>query len=124
MPDIEVPVLPETDVPIVRPKKHKKPKDSLQPKNVPMYHVVLLNDDDHTYEYVIQMLGELFGHPPTKAFLMADEVHHSGRVIVFTSYKEQAEFKRDRIHAYGADPRLARGKGSMSAIIEPAEGPE
>lgn len=120
MPDIDMPVLPETDVPTVRPKKQKKSKEALKPKNIPMYHVVLLNDDDHTYEYVIEMLGAIFGHPPMKAFLMADEVHHAGRVIVFTSYKEQAEFKRDRIHAYGADPRLSRCKGSMSAIIEPA----
>jgi ATP-dependent Clp protease adaptor protein ClpS len=113
--------MPDIDVPTVRPKKQRKTKEALKPKNVPMYHVVLLNDDDHTYEYVIQMLGELFGHPPPKAFLMADEVHHTGRVIVYTTYKEQAEFKRDRIHAYGADPRLARCKGSMSAIIEPAD---
>ena len=121
MPDIEIPVLPETNVPTIRPKKERKAKESLQPKNIPLYHVVLLNDDDHTYEYVIEMLGRLFAHPPPKAFMMADEVHHNGRVIVLTTYKEQAEFKRDQIHAYGPDKRLARCQGSMSAIIEPAD---
>jgi hypothetical protein len=31
-----------------------------------------------------------------------------------------AEFGRDQILAYGADPRMARSLGSMSAIVEPA----
>jgi ATP-dependent Clp protease adaptor protein ClpS len=89
---------------------------------MPMYHVVLLNDDDHTYEYVVRMLGELFGHSVQKAYLMAKEVDTSGRVIVDTTTKERAELKRDQIHAYGKDPLLARCQGSMSAVIEPVEG--
>ena len=88
---------------------------------IPPYHVILLNDDDHTYEYVIRMLAELFGHGQEKAFLMAKEVDNSGRVIVDTTTKERAELKRDQIHAFGADPLLARSQGSMSATIEPAE---
>ena len=92
-----------------------------QAKLAPNYHVVLLNDDDHTYEYVIEMLGRLFGYGVDKAFRMAREVDTAGRVIVWTGSLEQAEVKRDRIHGYGADPRIPRCKGSMSAIIEPAE---
>jgi ATP-dependent Clp protease adaptor protein ClpS len=86
----------------------------------PPYHVVLINDDDHSYEYVIVMLLELFGHPLEKGFQMAQEVDTSGRVIVDTTSMERAELKRDQIHAYGPDPRIARCKGSMSAEIEPA----
>jgi len=48
-------------------------------------------------------------------------VDTSGRVIVWTGSLEQAEVKRDRIHGYGADPRIPHCKGSMSAIVEPAE---
>lgn len=96
-------------------------RDKSKVKKQPPYHVILLNDDDHTYEYVIRMLGELFAHPQEKAFLMAKEVDTSGRVIVDTTSRERAELKRDQIHAYGADPLLARSKGSMSAVIEPAE---
>jgi ATP-dependent Clp protease adaptor protein ClpS len=90
------------------------------PRRLPPYHVVLHDDDDHTYEYVIRMLGELFGHGRIKAFLLAHEVDTTGRVIVDTTTKERAELKRDQIHAYGADWRLERSKGSMSATIEPA----
>ena len=88
---------------------------------IPKYNVVLLDDDDHTYEYVIEMLGTLFGHDVRTAFDMASEVDRRGRVIVFTTHKEQAEFKRDQIHAYGPDPRIAHCAGSMSALVEPAE---
>src|SRR5262249_49548996 len=87
----------------------------------PPYHVVLLNDDDHTYDYVIEMLKALFGHPVEKGNLLAKEVDTRGRVIVCTTSLERAELKRDQIHAYGPDPRIERCKGSMSAEIEPAE---
>lgn len=88
---------------------------------MPLYHVVLLDDNDHTYEYVVRMLQRLFGHTTSAAFQMAEEVDTSGRVIVDTTTLERAEFKRDQIHAYGADHRIEGCKGSMSATIEPAE---
>jgi ATP-dependent Clp protease adaptor protein ClpS len=87
----------------------------------PRYHVVLLDDDDHTYEYVIEMLGKIFGYGVEKAYGMAKEVDSTGRVIVFTGGLERAEVKRDAIHGYGADRRIPRCKGSMSAILEPAD---
>lgn len=99
-------------------KEKKKEKTKRQPP----YNVVLLNDDDHTFEYVIHMLQSLFGHPPEKGMQMAMEVHTQGRVIVDTTSKERAELKQDQIHAFGADPRLPRCQGSMSAEIEPAPG--
>jgi ATP-dependent Clp protease adaptor protein ClpS len=87
----------------------------------PPWHVVLLNDDDHTYDYVVEMLGKVFGHSPEKAFVMAQEVDATGRVIVDTTSRERAELKQEQIHAYGADWRMASSRGSMSAVIEPAE---
>jgi ATP-dependent Clp protease adaptor protein ClpS len=90
------------------------------PRRLPPYNVVLLNDNDHTYDYVIEMLGTIFGYNPTKGFVMADQLNPQGRVIVATTHKELAELKRDQIHAFGRDRRLDRCKGSMSAVIEPA----
>ena len=52
------------------------------------------------------------------------EVDTTGRTIVMTCEREQAEFGRDQIHGYGADPRMPRSKGSMSAMVEPAGGPD
>ncbi len=83
--------------------------------------MILLNDDDHTYEYVINMLQVLFGYPREKGYQMAREVDTTGRVVVLTTSKEHAELKRDQIHAFGPDPLSSKNcQGSMSAVIEPA----
>ena len=92
---------------------------AVKPGRQPPYHVILLDDDDHSYEYVIEMLCKLFRHDVPKAFRMAQEVDASGRVIVDTTTLERAELKRDQIHAYGKDDLIAGCKGSMSATIEP-----
>ena len=88
----------------------------------PLYHVILLDDDQHTYDYVVEMLGALFFLPLETAYQHAVEVDTSGRTIVMTCERAQAEFGRDQILAYGADPRMAVSKGSMSATVEPAAG--
>ena len=91
-----------------------------QDQLTPLFHVVLLDDDEHTYDYVIEMLMKIFCHSPEAAFRHAVEVDTDGRTVVLTCEREQAEFGRDQIHAYGADPRMPISKGSMSAVIEPA----
>ncbi len=101
---------------VARPQEKKEQKT----EGPPPYDVILLDDDDHSYEYVIHMLKVLFGHPPEKGYRMAVEVDTAGRVIVTTTHLEHAELKRDQIHAFGPDPLIPRCKGSMSAIIEPA----
>ncbi|HNQ23770.1 MAG TPA: ATP-dependent Clp protease adaptor ClpS [Phycisphaerae bacterium] len=90
-------------------------------KRPPLYHVILLDDDYHTYEYVIGMLRKLFGYSTEQSYRLADEVDNRGRVILTTTTREHAELKRDQIHAFGRDWRIARCEGSMSATIEPAE---
>lgn len=87
----------------------------------PRYNVVLLNDDDHTFDYVIEMLHDIFKHPPEKGYRLAEEVHTEGRCICLTTTFEHAELKVAQIHDYGPDPRLKRCQGSMSAELEPVE---
>jgi ATP-dependent Clp protease adaptor protein ClpS len=107
---------------ITLPSKRTKEEREEKTKRQPPYNVILLNDDDHSYQYVIEMLRKLFGHPPEKGYQMAVEVDTTGRVIVMTTTMELAELKRDQIHAYGPDPLIPRCAGSMSATIEPAPG--
>lgn len=87
-----------------------------------LWAVVLLDDDDHSYEYVIEMMQTLFANPLPKAFDLAKRVDTQGRAVCLITHKEHAELKRDQILAFGPDKRIARCKGSMSAIIEPATG--
>jgi len=89
-------------------------------QKTPLYNVVLLDDDEHSYAYVVQMLTTLFLLTKGEAFQKAVEVDTHGRTIVITCELPQAEFGRDQIHAFGADPLMPESKGSMSAIIEPA----
>jgi ATP-dependent Clp protease adaptor protein ClpS len=105
---------------VVAPTK-PKPSAKVQPRHLPPYHVVLLNDDDHTLEYVIEMLQALFGHPPEKGLQLGQQVDRTGRAIVYTTHKEKAELKRDQITAWGADRRIASCAGSMTAVIQPAD---
>jgi ATP-dependent Clp protease adaptor protein ClpS len=91
-----------------------------KPKALPPYHVVLLDDADHSHEYVIEMMRVLFGYPSERGYQIAQEVDTRKKAIVFTTHKEFAELKRDQIHAYGVDLRVATCAGSMSACIMPA----
>jgi len=87
---------------------------------VPLYRVVLLDDNDHTYDYVIEMLQKILVFTLEEAYRHAEEVDRCGRTVLITCELGEAEFARDQIHAYGPDWRLERSKGSMSAIVEPA----
>jgi len=109
-----------TETPVVR--REKDVRQEKKGELTPLYNVVLLDDDDHTYEYVIEMLQKLFAFSESDAFQHAVEVDSTGRTIVVTCELAQAEFGREQIHAYGADPRMPQSKGSMSAIVEPAAG--
>lgn len=104
--------------PIVHPGTRRVPKT----QSLPPYNVVLLNDDDHSVGYVVNMLEDLFGHPPAKGKKMAREVHFRGRAIVETTNLEHAELKREQIQTFGPDPLIERCKGSMSATVELASG--
>jgi len=108
--------------PIRETVRRRKLRDDRRPKRQPRYSVVLWNDDDHTYAYVIIMLMQLFGYPAEKGYQVACEVDTQGRAVVLTTTREHAELKRDQIHAYGKDGLIDACKGSMWATIEPVPG--
>lgn len=112
---------PAISEPTVKPRSTKREQSAQKPRKVPRYNVILWDDDDHSYEYVIRMLQELFAQEPENGFLMAKEVDTSGRVICLTTTLEHAELKRDQIHAFGRDKIIAHCQGSMSATLEPVE---
>jgi len=101
---------------VVEPRTENQSK----PRQAPLYNIVLWNDDYHTYEYVIAMLQRLFGYTHEQGYQMAEAVDTLGKVIVYTGAYEHAEFKRDQIQAFGADPVLTESIGSMFATLEKA----
>ena len=89
-------------------------------QQVPLYRVVLIDDDDHTYDYVVEMLQKVFVFTVQEAYRHAVEVDNTGRTVLITCELGEAEFSRDQIQGYGPDWRLDRSTGSMSAVVEPA----
>lgn len=103
----------------VRREQKRDQKKQTPPKRQPKYNVVLWDDTEHTYDYVVRMMMGLFGHGFAKAYEIAVEVDTAGKAICLTTTKEHAELKRDQIKAFGRDPQARVSKGSMSASIEP-----
>lgn len=87
---------------------------------IPPWNVVLINDDDHTYQYVVAMLACVFGFPFVKGIAHAQEVDATGRSILITTSREHAELKQEQVHAFGPDPLVIQCSGSMTCEIEPA----
>ena len=106
------------DSAVVEPKyRTSEPETRRQPR----YHVVLWDDEEHTYTYVIDMLKHLFAIPKENGFKVAEQVDHHGRASCLTTTLEHAELKRDQIRAFGNDPRNPQSRGSMAASIEVAD---
>jgi ATP-dependent Clp protease adaptor protein ClpS len=104
----------------LEPEVVERPDADRKPRQIPRYHVVLWDDQDHTHAYVMVMMQKVFGYPLTRGFQIADEVDRRGRAVVITTTREHAELKRDQIHSFGKDGLIEACKGSMSASIEPA----
>ncbi|TWT47304.1 ATP-dependent Clp protease adaptor ClpS [Botrimarina hoheduenensis] len=100
---------------VVAPRRARAAKST--ERRVPRYHVILWDSEDHTFEYVQQMLRELFGHSSQECVKLAKQVDAEGRAVVLTTTLEHAELKRDQIHAFGKDEERGTA-GSMSASIE------
>jgi len=113
--------VPRAVSPTVRPGTVVEESTDVRPE--PLWRLVLLDDNDHSYDYVIEMLGAVFGYGVEKAFALARIVDTQGRVTLMTAEREACEAKQSQIHAYGADPRIAASKGSMSAVLEPLDTP-
>jgi len=99
----------------------KRAESKQQPKLQPRYNVILWDDPDHSYDYVVTLMKEIFRQPAERGFQIAKEVDTSGRAICLTTTLEHAELKRDQVHSFGKDSLIDRCKGSMSATIEPIE---
>jgi ATP-dependent Clp protease adaptor protein ClpS len=112
----------EKQAAVAEPAQETQTEERKKPKRQPPYNVVLWNDDDHTYAYVIAMMMQLFGHTFEMGYQIAKTVDTHGKAIVLTTTLEHAELKRDQIHAFGRDEQIDGCAGAMYASIEPAAG--
>ncbi|MBL8764485.1 MAG: ATP-dependent Clp protease adaptor ClpS [Phycisphaerae bacterium] len=124
MPETRLPDRPHTptlSTPAAVPTPATTPTPAnTEPKKPWLWNVVLHDDSDHTYDYVIRMMQSLFGHDFESAYRVARSVDNDGRAVCCTTHKELAELRLEQIHAFGRDPLMSACKGPMSAHIEPA----
>ncbi|MEN9240212.1 MAG: ATP-dependent Clp protease adaptor ClpS, partial [Thermostichales cyanobacterium SZTDM-1c_bins_54] len=68
-------------------------KSTTARKPMPMYRVILHNDDFNTQEYVVQVLVQTIPamQPPQAKEIML-EAHYNGQAVVIIAPKEHAEF--------------------------------
>ncbi|MCR4415470.1 MAG: ATP-dependent Clp protease adaptor ClpS [Thermoguttaceae bacterium] len=105
-------------------RKAKRPSPSEQePKRLPPYAVVVFNDDEHTFAYVVETFMKVFGYTAQKSWLLALAIHHAGKGIVWSGPKEVAELKRDQIRSAGPDFYATRRVDfPLGVTIEPLPG--
>ena len=91
-----------------------------KPKEEQQFNVIVLNDDFHTFHYVIEVLCKICGHGEQHAFLLAKAVDDTGRAIVWTGTLELAEQKRDQIRGFGPDTHAQTPvEFPLGVVIEP-----
>ena len=86
-----------------------------------LWNVVLIDDEEHSFDYVIGMMQRLFGYSADEAASFAETVDRVGRGVCMTTHKEHAELKCEQVLGFGKDPATAVSKGPMGCILEPAE---
>jgi ATP-dependent Clp protease adaptor protein ClpS len=79
------------------------------------WKVVLFNDEEHTYDYVVEMLTSACKLSRENAFRCAVEVDMTGKTIVYYGTRPDCEAVCSKILAYGPDHRLPQSMASMNA---------
>ena len=92
-----------------------KEKPKAVTKRPQLFHVVLINDDYTTMEFVVHVLESVFDKGPAEAYRIMMEVHIQGRGVCGAYTYEVAETKVETVH------EMARTEGfPLRAGIEEA----
>lgn len=82
------------------------------------YKIVLFNDEEHTYDYVVELLTRICKLSRENAFRCAVEVDMTGRTIVYYGSRPECERVCSQILQYGPDHRLPHSMTSMNAEVQ------
>lgn len=107
-----VTVLPETET-----------DEATSTRRVPPYNVILLNDDHHSMEFVVDVLCKALGISVENAFQYMIHAHTNGEAVVWTAPKEVAELKAEQIQTFHeVRPHDNKKLGPLGVRVEPAPG--
>ncbi len=108
---------PLTDVTVrTRPKAGEQSKT----RQVPPYHVILLNDDFHSMLFVRDVLCKALGFSAERSYNLMMQAHTFGKAIVWTGPREVAELKVEQIRTFHEVREDGRSLGPLDCFLEPA----
>jgi len=117
---VDEPIIEE---PIVVVTKQQRQQSKSRRKKQPPYAVIVHNDEQHTFPYVIEVLQRVCGHNLQQASLLTNQVHHTGRAIAWSGVREVAELKRDQIRGFGPDHYASQSvRFPLGVTLEPLPG--
>ena len=81
-----------------------------------------MNDEDHSMDFVVDVLRKVFGYPLEKSFGLMLTAHETGCAVVWTGPKEVAELKAEQISTFHEkSAKTGKDLGPLGVRIEPAE---
>jgi len=100
------------------PQNLKENRDAPQASQNCTHKIVLFDDENHTYNYVVDLLSHICELSKEAAFRCALEVDLTGKSIVYYGPHSACLDKLGQITSYGPDHRLFDSMYSMEAQIE------
>lgn len=79
-------------------KTVEKPQTDTVAKLASPWNVIVLDDPVTTMVYVVRVFRDVFSYGETKAHRLMMEVHSTGRSVVWTGDREQAELFVHKLH--------------------------
>ncbi len=98
-----------------RPDLDQETQERTTSAYLPLYRIIMWNDDITTMEFVVRILVNLFDKDYYSAEKLMYQIHHRGCAHVATLPLEQAEFKVEQVHAAAALEQFP-----FTCTIEPA----
>jgi ATP-dependent Clp protease adaptor protein ClpS len=100
-----------------------KEKEETRTRRVPPYNVILDNDDQHSFDFVVEVLRKALGYSQERAHHLTVQADTSGRAVVWTGPKEVAELKAEQTRTFH-ETRRGDGAnlGPLGCTVEPAPG--
>jgi len=90
-------------------------RTDIKKKHLPLWHVIFINDDFHSMQFVTFVIINVFKLPIEEAILKMLEVHENGQSIIVTVHKERAELYFEQVSS------IKEGIiGPVNCKIEPA----
>jgi ATP-dependent Clp protease adaptor protein ClpS len=98
-------------------------REETRTKLLPPYHVILENDDHHSFEFVVSVLRKVLGCSHEEALQLTWTAHSTGRAVVWTGPKEVAELKVEQIRTFHETRAWDNAQlGPLTCYLEPAPG--